>query len=158
MIQWILAIWSLVPLTFLNPACSSASSQFMHYWSLAWRILSITLRASEMSTLCVSLNTLWHYPSLGFNTRDLGSILGSERSPEEGNGSPLQYSCLENPMDRGAWQTTVHRVAKGSTWLSDFSLSLGLEWKLTFSTPVATAKFSKFTDILKAPLSQHQLL
>ena len=118
--QWILAIWSLVPLTFLNPACSSAGSQFMHYWGLAWRILSITLRASEMSTLCVSLNTLWHYPSLGFNTRDLGSILGSERSPEEGNGSPLQYSCLENPMDRGDWWTTVHRVAKGSTWLSDF--------------------------------------
>ena len=119
MIQWKLAIWSLVPLTLLNPACTSASSQFMHYWSLAWRILSITLRACEMSTLCGSLNTLWHYPSLGFNTRDLGSILGSERCPEEGNGSPLQYSCLENPMDRGVWRATVHRVAKGCTWLSD---------------------------------------
>ena len=53
------------------------------------------------------------------NTRDLGSILGSERCPEEGNGSPLQYSCLENPMDRGVWRATVHRVAKGCTWLSD---------------------------------------
>ena len=43
---------------------------------------------------------------------DLVSIPGSERSPREGNGNPLQYSCLENPMDREAWQTTVHRVAK----------------------------------------------
>ena len=43
---------------------------------------------------------------------DVGSILGSERSPGEGNGNPLQYSCLENPMDRGAWRATVHRVGK----------------------------------------------
>ena len=43
-----------------------------------------------------------------------GSIPGSERSLGEGNGNPLQYSCLENPMDRGAWQATVHRVAKES--------------------------------------------
>ena len=43
---------------------------------------------------------------------DLGSIPGSGRFPEEGNGSPLQYSCLENPIDRGAWQGTVHEVTK----------------------------------------------
>ena len=43
---------------------------------------------------------------------DVGSIPGSGRSPGEGNGYPLQYSCLENPMDRGAWQATVHGVAK----------------------------------------------
>ena len=42
------------------------------------------------------------------NAGDLGSIPGSGRSPGEGNGNPLQYSCLENPMDRGAWQATVH--------------------------------------------------
>ena len=42
------------------------------------------------------------------NAGDLGSIPGSGRSPGEGNGKPLQYSCLENPMDRGAWQATVH--------------------------------------------------
>ena len=46
------------------------------------------------------------------NTADPGSIPGLGRSPEEGNGNPLQYSCLENPMDRGAWQTTVHGVTK----------------------------------------------
>ena len=42
------------------------------------------------------------------NTGDPGSIPGSGRPPGEGNGNPLQYSCLENPMDRGAWQATVH--------------------------------------------------
>ena len=44
---------------------------------------------------------------LAFNAGDLGSIPGLGRSHEEGNGNPLQYSCLENPMDRGAWQATV---------------------------------------------------
>ena len=43
---------------------------------------------------------------------DAGSIPGLGRSPGEGNGNPLQYSCLENPMDRGAWQAAVHGVAK----------------------------------------------
>ena len=44
--------------------------------------------------------------------RDTGSILGSGRSSEGGHGNPLQYSCLENPMDRGPWQATVHGVTK----------------------------------------------
>ena len=52
------------------------------------------------------------------NAADLDSIPGSGRSPKEGNGSPLQYSCLENPIDRGAWQGTVHGVTKSQTWLS----------------------------------------
>ena len=46
------------------------------------------------------------------NAGDLGSIPGSGRSPGEGNGNPLQYSCLENPMDKGAWRATVHGVAR----------------------------------------------
>ena len=50
MIPWMLAIWSRIPLPFLNPACTSGSSQFMYCWSLAWRILSITLLAWKMST------------------------------------------------------------------------------------------------------------
>ena len=51
------------------------------------------------------------------NAGDSGSIPGSGRSSEgnEGNGSPLQYSCLENPTDRGAWQATVHGVTKSQT-------------------------------------------
>ena len=51
----------------------------------------------------------------------LGLIPGSGRSSGEGNGNPLQYSCLENPMDGGAWWATVHRVAKSRTQLSDFT-------------------------------------
>ena len=52
------------------------------------------------------------------SARDPGSILGLGRSPEGGNGNPLQYSCLENPMDKGAWQAIVHGVAKSQTQLS----------------------------------------
>ena len=48
------------------------------------------------------------------NAGDTGSIPGSGRSPEEGNRNPLHYSCLRNPMDRGAWRATVHGVAKES--------------------------------------------
>ena len=58
------------------------------------------------------------------NVGDLSSIPGLERSPGEGNGNPLQYSCLENPMDRGAWQTILHRVTKSQTQLSDFTFTI----------------------------------
>ena len=51
----------------------------------------------------------------------LGSTIGSGRSPGKGNGYPFQYSCLENPMDRGTWQNTVHWVSKSWTWLSDWA-------------------------------------
>ena len=51
----------------------------------------------------------------------VGSIPGSGRSPGGGHGNPPQYSCLENPMDRGAWQTTVHRVAESWTQLKRLS-------------------------------------
>ena len=54
------------------------------------------------------------------NAGDPGSIPGSRRSPGEGNSYSLQYSCPENSMDRGAWQVTVHGVAKSQTQLSDF--------------------------------------
>ena len=53
------------------------------------------------------------------NEGDLGSIPGSGRSPGGGHDNPLQYSCLENPMDRGAWRAAVHRVTKCQTRLSD---------------------------------------
>ena len=56
--------------------------------------------------------------NLSANAEDPGLILGSGRSPEEGNGNPLQYSCLENPIDRGAWWATVHGVTKIWTQLS----------------------------------------
>ena len=95
-IQWMLAIWPLVPLPFLNSVCTSGSSQLMYRWSLAWRILSIAF--ASMWNECGSLSILWHCPSLG------------------------------------------------------------LEWKLTFSCPVATAEFSKLAGISSVVLSQHHLL
>ena len=97
--RMMLAIWSLVPLPFLNAGWTPSSSWFMYYWSLAWRFLSVTLLACEMSAIGWLLHCiLWH--------------------------------CL----------------------------SLGLGCKLTFSSPVATAEFSKFSGILSAALSQHHLL
>ena len=53
------------------------------------------------------------------NVGDVGSIPGLGRSPGEGNGNPLQCSCLENPLDRGAWWATVHGVTKSQTQMSD---------------------------------------
>ena len=68
-----------------------------------------------------SSDFIWSFPGgsavkkeFAFNAGaagDMDSIPGLERSPGEGNGKPLQYSCLENPMDRGAWRATVYRVA-----------------------------------------------
>jgi len=51
-------------------------------------------------------------PANAGNVRDMASILGAGRSPGGGHSNPHQYSCLENPMDRGAWWATVHRVAQ----------------------------------------------
>ena len=73
---------------------------------------------------------LWRFPGgsdgteSACNAGDLGSVPGSRRSPREGNGSPLQYSCLEDPVDRGAWQAIVHRVAKESHMTEQLTFSL----------------------------------
>ena len=67
---------------------------------------------------------------------DPGLIPGSGRSPGEGNGNPLQYSCLENPMDRGAWWATVHGVAKSRTWLRDFAFTLTFQCTIHQVVPV----------------------
>ena len=72
---------------------------------------------------------LWYFPggsdgkASAYNAGDLGSTPGSGRSLGVGNGNPLQYSCLKNPMDRGAWQATVHGVAKSQTRLSNFTFT-----------------------------------
>ena len=102
----------------------------------------------QTSFLCDTLSTLQHifqscvrYPFgtcpggsevkvSACNAGDLGSIPGSRRSPGEGNSNPFQYSCLENPMDRGAWWATVHGVAKSRTWLSNFTLA-PLSWLIS---------------------------
>ena len=66
-------------------------------------------------------------PASAGDIRDTGSILGSRQSPGGGNGNPLQYSCLENAMDRDAWWATVHGVAKTQTrlkWLSTYTCNI----------------------------------
>ena len=71
------------------------------------------------------LKSIWEFPGgsddkeSACNTRDPGLIPGSGRSSGEGNGYLLQYLCLENSMDRGAWQAAVHMVSKSQTQLSD---------------------------------------
>ena len=68
-----------------------------------------TTRASQVVLVVKTL------PANAGDIRDTGLILGSGRSLGGGHGNPLQYSCLENPTDRGAWRATVHRVAKSQT-------------------------------------------
>ena len=77
--------------------------------------------------LCKATVSEWGFPggselkASTCNAGDLGSIPGSGRPPGEGNGNPLQYSCLENPMDGGDWWATVHGVTKSRTRLSDLT-------------------------------------
>ena len=76
---------------------------------------------SKNSTVCgTSLAVKW-LRLCASNARDAGSIPGSRSSPGGGNGNPLQYSCLENPMDRGTWWAAIHGVTKSWTWLSDWT-------------------------------------
>ena len=87
------------------------------------------------------------------NVGDPGSIPESGRSPEGGNGNLLQYSYLENPMDRGAWQATVYGVSKGWTRLNDFHFPLGL-------TGLISLQFKGLSGLLqhhssKASILQH---
>ena len=60
-------------------------------------------------------------PANAGDTRDVGLIPELEIDPQEGHSNPLQYSCLENPMDRGAWRAAVHGVAKSQTLLSNLA-------------------------------------
>ena len=66
-----------------------------------------------------------------YNAGDPGSISGLGRSPGEGNGTPLQYSCLGNPMDRGAWHSAVHGVTKNRKWLKWLS-TIALQYCVGF--------------------------
>ena len=67
-------------------------------------------------------------PAKARDKGEAGLIPGLGRSPGEGNGYPLQCSCLENPMDRGAWRATIHRVAKSRTVLRDSTPMHNAQW------------------------------
>ena len=85
---------------------------------LTTHIHNILIKWVDMMDLFLALMVLV-VKNLPANAGDTGSIPGSGRSPGGGNGNPLQYSFLENPMDRRAWRDTVHGVAKIQTGLSD---------------------------------------
>ena len=89
------------------------------------KTIQIILDESKYQTISYSHNYLEGFlggtdgKESACNVGDPVSIPGSERSPGEGNGYPLQYSCLENPMGRRAWWATVHGDTKSWTWLTD---------------------------------------
>ena len=98
----------------MEPVRPAVEAQILNHWA-ARQVLGLSL--------------LKHHENCKLsacNAGDLGLIPGLERSPGEGNGTPLQYSCLENPMDGGAWQATVHGVAESRTRLSNFTFTLSL--------------------------------
>ena len=127
MIQQMLAIWSLVPLPFLNPACTSGNPQFLYCWSLAWRILNITLLSCEMGTLCGSLNILWHWPSLGLEWKLTFSspVCVTLKWSEVAQSSPT----LCNPVDCNLPGSSVHGIlqARILEWVA-ISFSRGSSW------------------------------
>ena len=81
-----------------------------------------------------------------YNVGDPGSIPGQGRSPGEGDGNPLQYSCLENPMDGEAWQATVRGVTKSWTRLSDFTFTFTQSYSI--QCHLARSCFMSFSTIL----------
>ena len=95
------------------------------HWGSHWSLLILSERAESASLggwreypACRDKETFSSKES-ACNAGDVGSIPGSGRSHGEGNGNLLQYSCLENPIDRGGWQVTVHEVTKSRICLSD---------------------------------------
>ena len=130
-IFWMLTFkptFSLYSFTFIKRPFSSSLLLAIRVVSSAYLGLLLFLPAI-LTPACASSSLAFHmmyFPTRGFpggsedkasacNVGDPGSIPGLGRSPGEGNGNPLQYSCLENPMDRGAWWATVHGVAKSRT-------------------------------------------
>ena len=98
------------------PFCSF----FFHIYFYLFTYLALPgLRASQVALV------VKNPPASAGDTRDRGSIPGLGRSPVGGHGNPLQYSCLENPMDRGAWWAAVHKVSKSQTQLKGPSTYMG---------------------------------
>ena len=92
---------------------SFSISPFSEYSGCSiYYLVSVGLRASQVVLVVKNL------PANAGDTGNAGSLPGLGRSPGVGNGNPLQYACLEKPMDRGAWRATVRGVTKNQTWLS----------------------------------------
>ena len=116
--------------------CPSKNGICMHVWAMNYAI-SVILHISWMF-LCLHFKLAsWssqmelvvkNLPANAGDARDSGSIPESGRCPGGGHGSPLQYFCLENPMDRGTWQATVHGIAKSQIWLKWLSTQYKGKW------------------------------
>ena len=89
-------------------------------WKRKYNILNMWDWASQVVLVVKNL------PANAGDIRNVSLIPGSGRSPGGGHVNPLQYSCLENPMDRGAWQTTVHRVQKSQTLMKQLSMDTNI--------------------------------
>ena len=108
------------------------------HWPAAW--------ASQVVLVVKNL------PANAGDKRDVGSIPGSGRSPGGGHGNSLQYSCLENPMDRGAWRDTIHRVAKSRTWLKRehaYTLLMNEEFMAIITCESESVSHSVVSDSLR---------
>ena len=117
-----------------NPSC-------LYIWGASYK--SGTLQPfPQLDHLLSELGTTYYHPFImrGFpgsavlktspnNAGDSGLIPGSGQSPGEGNGNPLQYSCLENPVDRGAWRATVNRVTVGHDWACELFVIKDTTWE-----------------------------
>ena len=111
--------------------------------------------AGDLSVFSCSYGIPSNGKASACNAGDPGSIPGLGRSPGEGNGYPLQYSCLENSMDGGAWWATVHGVAKSWIRLSDFSLFLSCSYWLFLSSFMKDVFISSiFTCLLITELKE----
>ena len=97
-------------------AISSKNISYLIFKILKTEFTEASQTVLDQSPLVTALHTDGKASSC--NVGDPGSIPGSGRSPGEGNGNPFQHSCLENPMDRGAWCAAVHGATKSQTWLS----------------------------------------
>ena len=102
----------------LNP-CLLHCRWILYCWATR-KVLNYTHSNIKSTTVTIFSNPWWlSGKESACNAGDWGLIPGLGRSPGEGSGNPLQYSCLENPMDREAWGATVHEVTKSRTRLSD---------------------------------------
>ena len=91
-------------------------------WCSIWHMMLVIIISCRYIWVSQVVLVIKNTPANAGNIGDAGLIPGLGRSPGWGHGYPFQYSCLENPMDRGAWQSMVHRVAKSQTWVKQLNM------------------------------------
>ena len=94
----------------------------MTFFSFVFGFLSLLCVSSISFGASQVVLVIKNLPANARDIRDVEKILRSGRSPGGGHGNPLQYPCLDNPMDRGAWWASVHRLAKSWTWLNQLNI------------------------------------